>query len=72
MRIRANAGQIAAAFETSRRREVLSFKHHVEVVSLPEEWQDKLLDEAEALLAEKALAAPRHGHTLAWRSRDDT
>jgi len=42
-----NAAQIARAYETSRRREVLSFKHHMEVVALSVEWQDKLLDEAE-------------------------
>lgn len=42
-----NAASVSRAFETSRRREVLSFSHHVEVVPLTTEWQDKLLDEAE-------------------------
>lgn len=43
----ADAGMVAAAFETSRRREVLSFNHHREVCSLPVDWQDTLLDEAQ-------------------------
>lgn len=42
-----NAGQVASGFETSRRREALSFRHHAEVTSLPTDWQDRLLDEAE-------------------------
>ena len=41
------AGMAAAAFETCRRRHLLSFNHHREVISLPVEWQDNLLDEAE-------------------------
>lgn len=43
-----NAGAVAMQFETARRRAVLSFKHHVEVCGLTTEWQDTLLDEAEA------------------------
>ena len=31
----ANAANVARAFETSRRREVLSFSHHAEVAALP-------------------------------------
>jgi hypothetical protein len=38
-----NAASIANAFELSRRRDNLSFKHHAEVASLP-------LDEADALI----------------------
>ena len=44
----ANAASVARAFETSRRREVLTFSHHVEVASLPPEQADALLDEVEA------------------------
>jgi hypothetical protein len=39
---------VARAFETSRRREVLTFTHHREVTSLPPAEADLLLDEAEA------------------------
>lgn len=42
-----NAGSISAAFETSRRREVLSWSHHAELAALPERQQENLLDEAE-------------------------
>lgn len=38
---------VCRAFETSRRREVLSFGHHVEVWSLEPDKQDELLDRAE-------------------------
>jgi hypothetical protein len=48
----ANAASVARAFETSRRREVLSFKHHAEVASLPPAEADELLDWAEASIAE--------------------
>ena len=41
------AGWVAGAIETSRRREVLSFSHHVEVASLPPEQQDEWLAKAE-------------------------
>lgn len=40
----ANAASVCRAFETSRRREVLSFKHHSEVAALPSEKADALLD----------------------------
>jgi hypothetical protein len=45
-----NAASIARAFETSRRREVLSFACHVEVASLPAEEADRLLDWCEEVL----------------------
>jgi hypothetical protein len=45
----ANAATVCRKFETSRRREVLSFSHHLEVASLDnEEDADQLLDWAEA------------------------
>ena len=44
----ANYGAVARAFETSRRREVLSFTHHVEVAGLPIRQQDRFLNKAEA------------------------
>jgi hypothetical protein len=43
----ANFASVCAAFESSRRRENLSFKHHVEVWSLDPDQQDELLDQAE-------------------------
>lgn len=43
-----NAGYVAGAVETSRRREVLSFSHHAEVAALPAEEQDYWLDQAES------------------------
>jgi hypothetical protein len=39
-----NAASIANAFELSRRRDNLSFKHHVEVAALPSDEADALLD----------------------------
>lgn len=41
-----NAGSVAAAFETSRRREALTFTHHAEVAALPSPDADELLDVA--------------------------
>lgn len=43
----ADAGWVAAEFETSLRKEVLSFNHHKAVIQLPHEWREKLLSEAE-------------------------
>lgn len=44
-----NAGSVARAFaETSRRRDALSYSHHVEVAALPPTEADELLDRAEA------------------------
>lgn len=42
-----NCGTVAAAIETSRRREVLSFTHHAEVAALPPDERDEILDLAE-------------------------
>lgn len=42
-----NAALVCRAFETSRRREVLSFKHHAEVAALPPLEADRLLAAAE-------------------------
>jgi hypothetical protein len=43
----ANCGSVARAFETSRRREVLPFSHHVEAASLDDPAEaDALLDQA--------------------------
>lgn len=41
-----NAASVCRAFETSRRREALSWSHHVEVASLPTDEADALLDRA--------------------------
>lgn len=41
-----NAATVCRAFGTSRRREVLSFKHHAEVAALPAHTADRLLDSA--------------------------
>ena len=40
----ANAASVCRAFETSRRREVLSFGHHAEVAALRVKEADRLLD----------------------------
>ena len=42
-----SAGVVASSFESLRRRSVLSWGHHYELISLPMEEQDKLLDECE-------------------------
>lgn len=42
-----NLASVCRSFEPSRRREVLSFTHHLEVAALPPEDADKLLDRAE-------------------------
>lgn len=42
-----NVASVARKFETSRRREVLPWSHHVEVAALPPDKADELLDEAE-------------------------
>ena len=41
-----NVASVCGRFETSRRREALSFSHHAEVASLPAESADGLLDAA--------------------------
>lgn len=43
-----DAGWVARSFETSRRRDVVSWSHHREVSSLPVEEQEQALDAAEA------------------------
>ncbi len=43
-----NIASVCRSFETSRRREHLSFKHHVEVWSLEPGQQNELLDRAES------------------------
>ncbi|MBV9680225.1 MAG: hypothetical protein JO046_00425 [Solirubrobacterales bacterium] len=47
----ANAAAVCRAFETSRRREALTFRHHAEVAGLALDEADRLLDWAEAPLA---------------------
>jgi N6-adenosine-specific RNA methylase IME4 len=42
-----NSAWVANAFDLSRRRDKLSFKHHAEVASLPPSVADAMLDEAE-------------------------
>jgi hypothetical protein len=42
-----NMAYVASRFETSRRREKLSFSHHAEVAALPPEEQEQWLDRAE-------------------------
>lgn len=43
-----NAASVCRAFETSRRREALSYTHHAEVAALPTDRADALLDKAQA------------------------
>jgi hypothetical protein len=43
----ADIASVCRAFESSRRREVLSFTHHREVAALPPEQADRLLTRAE-------------------------
>jgi len=47
----ANAAVVCRAFQTYRRREVLSFAHHAEVAGLPANEADALLDWAEEEIA---------------------
>lgn len=42
----ADCAMVSRKFETSRRREVLSFTHHAEVAALPSAEADALLDQA--------------------------
>jgi hypothetical protein len=44
-----NMALVASKFQISRRREKLSWSHHAEVAALPEEAQERWLDEAEGL-----------------------
>ncbi|MFD5824405.1 LmbU family transcriptional regulator [Lentzea sp. NPDC060358] len=43
-----NYAWVARRFALDRRREQLSFQHHAEVAALPDDEQDRWLDEAEA------------------------
>lgn len=43
----ANAASVCRSFESSRRREALTFTHHLEVAALPPKEADALLDKAE-------------------------
>jgi hypothetical protein len=52
-----NAAAVCRAFETSRRREVLSFAHHAEVAGLPPAQADEVLDCAEETIP--LLGRPR-------------
>jgi hypothetical protein len=60
----ANAGSVCAKFETSRRRELLSWSHHVEVAHrpLPLAFVDELLDWCEE--TRPATGKPRSVHAL--------
>lgn len=42
-----NMAYVASRFEISRRRETVSWSHHAELASLPEEMQDRWLDRVE-------------------------
>lgn len=52
-----NMAYVASRFETSRRREELSFSHHAEVAALPREAQDLWLDTA--VIAQLSVRALR-------------
>jgi hypothetical protein len=70
-----NYGSIARAFEGSRRREVLPFGLHAEVVGLPPEEQEELLDQAEAQhwsRQELRLAIQRRRASRATKAKIDT
>ena len=54
-----NAAAVAQAFETSRRREVLSFSHHAEAASLAADEADALLD-----WAEEAITTTGKAHSV--------
>jgi hypothetical protein len=65
-----NGGLVARAFPTSRRREVLTFGHHAELLHLPANEADALLDWAEETVA--ATDRPRSVRALrAERQRRD-
>jgi N6-adenosine-specific RNA methylase IME4 len=68
-----NCGSVCREFETSRRREVLTFYHHEIVASLPKRQQEKWLDRAEAenWSASKLLTMLRHAAALARTEQID-
>ena len=53
-----NAAAVCRTFETSRRRDVLSFNHHTEVASLPPAEADALLDWGEEPIAQTGKPRP--------------
>jgi len=63
----ANMASIAAAFDSSRRRDDLTWSHHVAVAALPEQEQERWLDRAAAEnlsvadLRTELRAAPKQG-----------
>jgi hypothetical protein len=63
----ANMASIAAAFDSSRRRDDLTWSHHVAVAGLPAGEQERWLDRAAAEglsvadLRTELRAAPKHG-----------
>jgi hypothetical protein len=54
----AHAGRVANAFEFCRRRQNLTFTHHLEVAHLPAEQADQLLDWCEETLATTGKPRP--------------
>lgn len=54
----ADAAYVCRQFETSRRREVLSFTHHREVAALPKRQADTLLDWCEQTITETGKPRP--------------
>jgi hypothetical protein len=48
----ANVAYVASTFQSSRRRELVTFGHHAECTSLPEAEQDTVLDWCEKMLKE--------------------
>jgi hypothetical protein len=65
-----NCGSVARAFETSRRRDVLSFEHHREVRKLPPPEADALPRHRRGRrLVDAADCAPKcHGGARQWRA----
>jgi hypothetical protein len=72
-----NSASICRSFETSRRRDTLSWSHHAEVAALPPEEADALLERAVAEnlstrnLRIEAMKAKLHLGILRPRDRDD-
>lgn len=61
-----NAASVCRAFETSRRRDVLSFTHHRECAGLPPEEADRVLDWAEETRASVKSTRERVKQVKAW------
>jgi hypothetical protein len=64
-----NATWVASVFDSSRRRDELSFSHHAEVAPLPVEQQDELLDWCEEQL-QQGSPNPRSRSELRERVRE--